>query len=44
MIQFANENEREYVDVLHYMKEHSVKLEQECVGPGKKYKMCCSRK
>ena len=36
LIQFANENEREYVDVLHYMKEHSVKLEQECVGLGKK--------
>ena len=36
LIQYASENERMYVDVLHYMKEHSVKLEQECVGLDKK--------
>ena len=36
LIQYASENERVYVDVLHYMKEHSVKLEQECVGLDKK--------
>lgn len=32
LIQFAKDNEREYIDVLHYMCKHNMKLEQECIG------------
>ena len=31
LIVSAKENQREYVDVLQYMKKNSVKLEQECM-------------
>lgn len=32
LIQFAEENKREYTAVLYYMKAHGIKLEQECIG------------